>query len=54
MLRLTECFTVGGASLASLAAGGGLCSLRTLDVSHMSALQSLRVRSGRRIPARAA
>ena len=42
-LRLTECFLVSAAALASLAEGGGLTSLCSLDLSHMSAMQSLRV-----------
>jgi len=42
-LRLTECFLVSAAALASLAEGGGLASLCSLDLSHMSAMQSLRV-----------
>ena len=42
-LRLTECFTMSAAALASLAAGGGLVSLCSLDLSHMSSMQSLRV-----------
>ncbi len=44
-LRLTECFLVSAAALASLAEGGGLASLCSLDLSHMSAMQSLRVRT---------